>query len=87
MTYEPVLLGLKFEIRVADLTARDVVVVTCGQCHARFNVAPHHFHAKYHEYRKLIDIQKDFRCRRCGANRDLHWYIMRACGPQFPSVA
>lgn len=87
MSYEPVTLGLKFSVRIIDLTARDVVVVTCGQCHAQFNVAPHHFLAKYHEHRKLIDIEKDFRCKRCGAVRDLHWHVMRARGPQFPSVA
>jgi len=29
MPYESLIPGLKFEIRLADLTARDVVIVTC----------------------------------------------------------
>lgn len=87
MPYEPVTLGLKFAIRVHHLTARDVVVVTCPMCHARFNVAAHHFYARYHELRCLIDIEKDFKCKKCGAKRDLKWHVMRAVGPKFPSVA
>ncbi|MEH6648355.1 hypothetical protein, partial [Sulfitobacter sp.] len=41
MPYAPSILGLKFEIRIADLTARDVVIVTCPACHWSANVAPH----------------------------------------------
>jgi len=87
MPYEPVTLGLKFEIRVGTLTARDVVVVTCSKCHARYNVAPHHLFERYHEMRKLIDIEKDFKCKRCGETHDLSWHILRATGPDFPKIA
>jgi len=87
MSYEPVTLGLKFEIRIGNLTARDVLIVTCPSCHARFNVAPHHLFARYHEMRKITDIEKDFKCRRCGETNALTWHIMRAKGPQFPISA
>lgn len=87
MSYEPVSLGLKFSIRICNLTARDVLVVTCTACHAQFNVAPHHLHARYHELRKLIDVEKDFKCKRCGADHDLRWHIMRAMGPKYPASA
>ena len=85
MTYEPVSLGLKFSIRIHDLTARDVVVVTCTGCHAKFNVAPHHLHARYHEFKKLLEVEKDFKCKRCGATEGLRWHIMRAVGPRYPA--
>ncbi|MDX8348560.1 hypothetical protein SLH49_11230 [Cognatiyoonia sp. IB215446] len=87
MPYEPVTMGLKFQNRVRDLTSRDVLVVTCPVCHAKFNVAPHHLFARYHEYQKLMDIERDFKCRRCGQEDDFFWHIMRAVGPQFPASA
>lgn len=86
MSYEPVTLGLKFAITVSDLTARDVVVIICQDCHKRWSVAPHAFFARYHPHRKLLDIEKDMKCKRCGC-RQMSWYIMRAQGPEFPKLA
>ncbi len=87
MPYEPTILGLKFEIRIADLTARDVLVVTCSACHWTANVPPHVLHSRYHEMRKLIHVQADMTCKRCGAKGDLYWRVERAVGPEFPRSA
>ena len=87
MPYEPVILGLRFNIRVADLTARDVLIVVCPSCHWSANVAPHVLFSRYHEMRKLIHIQADMKCKRCGAKGGLHWGVERAVGPEFPRSA
>jgi len=87
MPYEPMILGLKFEIRIADLTARDVLIVTCPACRWTANVAPHVLHSRYHEMRKLIHVQADMKCKRCGAQGILHSRIKRAVGPEYPRSA
>ena len=87
MPYQPIILGLKFNIRLADLTARDVMIVTCPACHWSANVAPHDLHARYHEMRKLIDFEADMKCKRCGAKGGLYWRIERALGSEFPRSA
>ncbi|MEQ3728100.1 MAG: hypothetical protein ABNH38_11885 [Tateyamaria sp.] len=87
MPYGPLTLGLKFEIRLADLIARDVVIVTCPACHWSTNVAPHVLHSRNHEMRKLMHVQADMMCKRCGAVGGLHWRIERAIGPEFPRSA
>ncbi|WP_340242022.1 hypothetical protein [Sulfitobacter pontiacus] len=87
MPYEPMILGLKFEIRIADLTARDVLVVTCPASHWTANVAPHILHSRYHEMRKLIHVQADMTCKRYGTQGGLHWRIERAVGPEYPRSA
>ncbi|MFQ6550517.1 hypothetical protein AADZ90_021450 [Aestuariibius sp. 2305UL40-4] len=87
VTYEPVQIGLKFEVRVEHLTARDALISTCRQCHKRFTVAPHVLFARYHPGRRLIDVCKEMRCRRCGNAGDFSWYVVRAKGPEFPRIA
>ena len=87
MPYEPVILGLKFKIRVVDLTARNVLIVVCPACHWSANVAPHVLLARYHEFRRLIDLEPDMMCKRCGLKGELHWHIERAIGPEFPRSA
>jgi hypothetical protein len=41
MLNEPIILGLKFAIRVHDLTRPDVKVVTSPACHKVFTFGPH----------------------------------------------
>ena len=60
MPYEPVILGFKFDVKVKNLTGRDVVRVTCEQCHKDHNLAPHVLYERYHEYMTLEAISKDF---------------------------
>ena len=87
MPYEPNNRGMKYDVHVEDLTGRDVVVFTCPNCHAQFNVAPHSLYARYHPLRRLTDIKQDFHCKRCGHRGEGKWYVMRAVGPEFPRVA
>ena len=87
MPYQPVTLGLKFAIKVHDLTGQDVLVVTCPACHMVFMVAPHVLYARFHKYVAINDVAKEFKCKRCGHDRDLAWRIERAVGPEFPRSA
>jgi hypothetical protein len=87
MSYAPVTLGLKFQIRVRDLTGRDVVVVTCPACHWSANVAPHVLYDRFHEHVRLVEVEREFLCKRCGVKGGLRWRIERARGPEFPKLA
>jgi len=87
MPYEPVTIGLKFQIRVDDLTARDALIVVCPDCHARFTVAPHVLHERYHPMKRLCDLEHDLVCKSCKAKGDLKWHIVRAKGPEWPRSA
>jgi hypothetical protein len=88
MPYESLILGLKFEVRVGDLTARDCLVVTCEKCHHRYNVAPHVLLSRYNEMRKITEIAKhDMKCKRCSNVGQMSWHVMRARGPEFPRSA
>ena len=87
MPYEPVATGLKFQIRVRDLTARDVVVVTCPACHWKCNVAPHVFYERFNEMQRMIRVAEQMKCRRCGNRKDMAWRIERAVGPMGPRSA
>ena len=86
MPYEPVILGFKFDIKVKQLTGRDVVRVVCEHCHKVHNVAPHVLYERYHAYMPSETVAKDFKCARCGA-RELSWSIERANGPEYPRSA
>lgn len=87
MRYEPVILGLKGQIRLQQLTGRHVLVVVCPECHTKYNVAPHYLFTRYHELSRLEAIQIDMRCKRRGCDYNLAWYIMEAVGPVFPRSA
>lgn len=84
MPYVPVTIGLKFNIRIRDLTARDVLVVTCQKCEKGYRVAPHVLHDRYHELYSIMSVEKDFRCHTCGTRGNMHWYVERAVNPTFP---
>jgi len=87
MPYEPVTIGLKFQIRVEDLTARDAMIVVCPHCHAKFTVAPHVLHERYHPLKRLVEVENDLTCKSCKADEDLRWHIVRAKGPEWPRSA
>jgi hypothetical protein len=87
MPYEPVTLGFKFAIRLKQLTARDVLVVTCPACHKSYFVAPHILLERYHEHRPIESFASDFVCKRCGNRQDMSWRIDRAVGPEFSRSA
>ncbi len=85
--YEHLTLGLKFNFRVGQLTGRDVLVVTCEECHWTSNVAPHVLYARYHDYTKVMQVQRDMVCKKCGRKGDLAWRVERATGPEWPKLA
>ena len=66
MPYQPLTLGLKFKIAVADLTAADVMVVCCGGCGWRCRVGAHTLISRYRLSVRLVEVERDLRCRRCG---------------------
>jgi len=82
--YEPLTLGLKFNTRVSDLTARDVLVVVCRFCGKEYRIAPHQLHAKYREMTPLYTLEKSFQCKVCGTKGSMRWYLERAVSEDYP---
>lgn len=87
MPYEQRSLGLKFNFRIVDLNAADVVVVICEDCHWSSNVAPHVLFARYNKHTKIAQVQKDMVCKGCGLKGGLAWRVETALGPEFPRPA
>ena len=77
----PSTLGLKFNTRVSDLTARDVMVVVC--CGKEYRIAPHQLHAKYREMTPLYTLEKSFKCKACGTTGNMPWYLERAVSDEY----
>ena len=86
MRYEPVVLGFNRTFCVKDLTAKDRVQVSCGDCGRGYWVASHVYYARYHEHLPLDRIARDYKCRTCGNRQLFFWRVERAIGPQFPKA-
>ena len=65
MSFEPIILGPKYAIRLEDLTPRDAIEVSCLSCSHKLLVGPHRLYERYMGYMRLIEIGKDLRCARC----------------------
>ena len=86
MPYQPLVLGLRFKITVADLEASDLMVLRCSACGWGCRVAPHVLIDRYRVTTRLIDLERDLRCRRCGGRGNLGWHLERAVPPEFPRI-
>ncbi len=84
MPYVPLTIGLKFNTRINQLTARDVLVVRCLHCGKVYRVAPHVLYDRYPEMTQLGTIEKDLRCGPCGRKGGMSWNLERAVGPEYP---
>ena len=78
MPYRPVTLGLKFNIRLSDLTAADVVRMTCPRCTHRYSVAPHILLERFPSHLKIQDLEKQMKCKRCDYKGSMRWTVERA---------
>lgn len=81
MPYTPVTLGLRFNIRLSDLTAADVLRVTSPRCGKRHDVAPHALLARFSLSTRLVDIEAKMRCKGCPYVGPMRWQIERATPP------
>jgi len=77
MPFEAVTLGFKFSVRLHQLTARDVVVVTCPSCHKVYYVPPYVLLERYHEHCRIEALAPGFHCKRCGNRQNMSWRIDR----------
>lgn len=84
MPVEPVTLGFKFAIRVADLRASDYVLLTCRACRASHKVPPWMLHATAPETVTIKSLEGRMRCRACGARGNCGWSVWRARPPVGP---
>ena len=75
--YRPITLGAAFAVRIEDLTAGDVVKVTCRTCdHVAF-VTAETLQAKFKPAFRLVAIEHNFRCRHCGERGNVGWHTVR----------
>jgi C4-type Zn-finger protein len=81
MPYVPRTFGLKFQIRLRDLCAGDVVRVLCPICGARYAVAPHQLLARYPGFMPIVAIEKQMRCKRCPHRGSMTWHVETAVPP------
>ena len=81
MPDQPRQFGLKFQIRLSDLEAADVLRVRCPQCGHVSAVEPHDLLSRLPSYSRIMDLETKMRCRRCHHRGSMRWYIERAYPP------
>ena len=81
MPWEPLVLGLKFNIRIADLEATDFMERVCPQCREITRLATWQLHALFPRHRRLVDLEREMRCRKCGYRGKQAWCLWRAHPP------
>lgn len=83
MPYRPHSFGLRFNIRLSDLTAADVLRVRCPSCSHVAAVAPHQLLARYPDFMKIVELEKRMRCMHCAHRGAMFWSIERA----YPNIS
>lgn len=78
MPYESVVLGLKFTVRLSDLTAADALRVECPTCSKVWHVGAHQLYLRFPPYMRFVQMESDMKCKACGRVGDLYWRIVRA---------
>lgn len=78
MPWEPLILGLKFNIRIADLEATDFMDRVCPQCREVTRLATWQLHALFPSYTRLVEIEDRMHCRKCGHRGKQAWSLWRA---------
>jgi hypothetical protein len=63
MPWQPLTLGLKFQVRVADLQAADFMERRCPQCGEVTRISPWHLHALFPAHVRLVDVEGRMKCR------------------------
>ena len=81
MPWQPLVLGLKFQIRLEDLEATDFLERRCPQCGVVTRLSPWHLHALFPAHVRLVDIEAKMRCRICGRVGPQPWSLWRAHPP------
>ena len=81
MPWQPITLGLKFQVRVADLEATDFMERRCPRCGTVTRIAPWHLHALFPAHARLMDVEARMRCRNCGRVGSQPWSLWRAYPP------
>jgi phage FluMu protein Com len=81
MPWQPLILGLKFQVRIANLQATDFLERRCPQCATTTRISSWHLHALFPAHARLVDIESRMRCRRCGRVGPQPWRLWRAHPP------
>lgn len=79
--WQPLTLGLKFQIRIADLEATDFMERRCPQCRTITRISPWHLHALFPAHARLVDLEAKMTCRQCGTTGPQPWSLWRAHPP------
>lgn len=71
----PVTLGAKWNVRVGDLCAWHKLQIKCFQCDSKAWLYPDKLKGRYPDYSKLIDLERKFRCTKCGNVHCNSWQV------------
>lgn len=80
MPFHREIIGARYNLRVEDLTAADILVVACAGCGRVYRVAPAELRARFQPYERIKTVGERFRCRSCGG-RGCEWHTERAVAP------
>ena len=70
-------LGLRYEIRLAQLEELHVITIRCFKCNRVGETYPSPLKRRHPDDTRLIDLQPKFRCRSCGYRELNLWNVFR----------
>lgn len=73
----PEAIGPKYALRIHDLRNWHVLQVTCWKCGHLSLVYPSRLRQRWSGYERLMDIERKFRCTKCGNRHDNAWQVFR----------
>ena len=78
MTYERIILGPRYNLRLEDLQASDAIEVECLNCRRRGLIATHRLHDRFDGVERMVNIAHRMRCQGCGSSGAMMWHVVGA---------
>jgi len=80
MPFHREIIGARYNLRVEDLTAADLLVVTCSGCGRIYRLAPAELRSRFQPYERIMYVAERFQCRSCRGG-GCEWHTERAVSP------
>lgn len=78
MALHPRSLGFRFSARIEDLRVSDALELSCKACGHKYLLAPYQLLERFTPNKHLNELEKNFRCKKCGASSCGRWNVMQA---------
>jgi len=86
LCFVPVVLGAKHGLRIEHLNLDHAIQFNCFMC-AHTSIMPAgFFKKKFPKFTRIIDIEHQFQCSKCGSKVENYWSIVQQVQGQAPAT-